>query len=227
MAETGPPENRLRRGGRSEPGCISMPASAEPQRNKRCPAPADARSVERHCRLMRHDAYWRLGSKHMSGKLEYSTTRPVDSNIRTEILVETARLQHEREWWCESVNFLKSAKPQDKKDKLAGCTRLFFNGGYATEEGGYVRVDAGEDDLMGFPDGTFILKRLGKCSRKHGVSWRIEFEGISLGRIDNGEPSSTLKSHISRFAQMAGDDPKNRNLERRAKAILKKYVSRL
>lgn len=73
----------------------------------------------------------------MSVSLSYRTRSPIYTVAKAAIVQEAARLNSEREWWCEGINFFDHP---DYQGFLNGDTKLFLIG-YSTNDGEYVEVD--------------------------------------------------------------------------------------
>jgi hypothetical protein len=131
----------------------------------------------------------------MGVSLSYWTTAAVAPELVAQIEREAARIANDRDWWCEPLRFF----AWRGKPGLAGDTKIFFGGGYSTEDGDFVDVDPVDDMFLAERDARFIVAQLARWSATHGFVWELVCEE-PIGRIVAGTPDHTIVEFFDALA---------------------------
>lgn len=157
----------------------------------------------------------------MSVSLSYRSCLPVNAAAKAAIVQEAGRLNSEREWWCEGINFFDHP---EYRGLLSGDTKLFLVG-YSTSDGGYVEVDADDDCFMAAREVVFLVETLADWSRKYKVNWLLACEGGTVGDIKDGVATPSIQEVAESLASGIELLPTSEAGER-AKQISERYASR-
>ncbi len=155
----------------------------------------------------------------MGISLFYMTTSPASAAVRTVILDDAKRINHDRRWWCESMIFFGLGRDKENSGDhvLFGDTK-FFLGGYSHGDGQFIEVDSDDEHFMAFRDAAFILHQLARWSTEHGVGWTLNMGDAEVGMIVGGK--------VQPPGLFGSDRVETEADERRAVELDAKYASR-
>jgi hypothetical protein len=124
--------------------------------------------------------------------LYFTSVEPVDPEVEEALQAEWRSARSEQPWvLCEPPHFY----PLEEDGRLRGGSKLNLHP-WADEWEAASRAPVERNDLQE------LLHRLCDWSARYGVTWELEVEGVTLGRIEDGVCPGDLESALEAFADV-------------------------